>query len=321
MHISYDYFLVGEFGYFIYTYMKDKIIELRSEGLSYNKIAEKLGCSKSTISYHCSKLEGNDKKIIENLDVKNKKQCKYDVSLEEDIINLLKEEKNYNQIKEIVGLSKSKLYSLSKKNGLNKKRSFNPSAQEIIFVINNSKSMTEAASMLNIPFSTFKKVTQLLDIYKPNQGREGYDRPKYEYEKSTIPINEILEGKYPLYSGSSLKNRLFKEGIKKNKCEICNLDKWNNKPLTCQLDHIDGNSKNHKLENLRIICPNCHSQTETYSGKNFKNKYSEEDFLIAFGVSKNLTEVKNKLNIAQTGNNSVKLKKLMKKYKLEFNDR
>lgn len=83
-----------------------------------------------------------------------------------------------------------------------------------------------------------------------------------------IPINEILEGIHPYYQTLKLKKRLIKEGIKKNECEICGISDWNGKPLSMQLDHIDGNSHNHKLENLRMICPNCHSQTETYCGKN-----------------------------------------------------
>lgn len=83
-----------------------------------------------------------------------------------------------------------------------------------------------------------------------------------------IPIIEILEGKHPYYQTLKLKKRLIKEGIKENKCDICNIIEWNGKLLYMQLDHIDGNSHNHRLENLRMICPNCHSQTETYCGKN-----------------------------------------------------
>lgn len=56
------------------------------------------------------------------------------------------------------------------------------------------------------------------------------------------------------------------------KCSICNIDKWNEKELTLQLDHIDGNNKNNELSNLRWLCPNCHSQTNTFAGKNLKNK-------------------------------------------------
>ena len=59
--------------------MKEEIIELRQKGYSYNEIKEKLKCSKSTISYHCSNMIGNNEKIEKNLDIKNKKQKK-DVS-------------------------------------------------------------------------------------------------------------------------------------------------------------------------------------------------------------------------------------------------
>jgi 5-methylcytosine-specific restriction endonuclease McrA len=83
-----------------------------------------------------------------------------------------------------------------------------------------------------------------------------------------IPTNEILEGKHPYYQTLKLKKRLIKEGIKENKCEICGITEWNSKTISMQLDHIDGNSHNHKLDNLRMTCPNCHSQTETYCGKN-----------------------------------------------------
>ena len=83
-----------------------------------------------------------------------------------------------------------------------------------------------------------------------------------------IPTIEILEGKHPYYQTLKLKKRLIKEGIKQNKCEDCGIDSWLGKPISIQLDHMDGNSHNHKLDNLRMRCPNCHSQTPTYSGKN-----------------------------------------------------
>lgn len=82
-----------------------------------------------------------------------------------------------------------------------------------------------------------------------------------------IPLTEILEGKHPYYQTLKLKKRLIKEGIKENECDICGITDWNGKPLSMRLDHLDGNSHNHKLENLRMICPNCDAQTETYCGK------------------------------------------------------
>jgi len=56
--------------------------------------------------------------------------------------------------------------------------------------------------------------------------------------------------------------------IKGNKCEICGLSKWQEKSIILILDHIDGNAENHSLNNLRLICPNCDSQTPTYKGRN-----------------------------------------------------
>lgn len=66
-----------------------------------------------------------------------------------------------------------------------------------------------------------------------------------------------------------LKKRLYKEGKLEEKCSKCGLGpEYNGKPLVLQLDHIDGDRTNNDADNIRILCPNCHSQTETFNGKN-----------------------------------------------------
>jgi len=50
-------------------------------------------------------------------------------------------------------------------------------------------------------------------------------------------------------------------------CEWCGISEWNDRPLTLELDHIDGNNRNNSIENLRLLCPNCHSQTNTFRNK------------------------------------------------------
>lgn len=59
---------------------------------------------------------------------------------------------------------------------------------------------------------------------------------------------------------------MLKEGYKENKCEICGITEWLGNPIVCQLHHIDGDNTNNTIENLQILCPNCHSQTDNYCG-------------------------------------------------------
>ena len=73
------------------------------------------------------------------------------------------------------------------------------------------------------------------------------------------------------YQSFKLKKRLIEEGVKQDICEICGQEPiWQGQPLALQLDHINGNHYDNRLENLRIVCPNCHTQTETFSNKRSK---------------------------------------------------
>lgn len=138
--------------------------------------------------------------------------------------------------------------------------------QEMEKVINSSNSMRSASVKLGLHFNTFSRYAKMYGIYKPNRGLKGSSKPKKE-GKGKYLLEDILNGKHPEYQTRKLKIRLIKEGIKQNKCEICGIVNWNNKDIVCELDHIDGNSSNHSLDNLRILCPNCHSQTDTFRYK------------------------------------------------------
>jgi hypothetical protein len=136
---------------------------------------------------------------------------------------------------------------------------------EIIKACKEELTMAKAAIRLGLHYNTFIRKAKKLGVYKPNQGAKGSSKPS---PLSKIPTKEILMGSHPHYQTNKLRLRLISEGIKNEECEVCGIKDWNGKKLSFELDHIDGDRTNHRLENLRIVCPNCHSQTDTYRGKN-----------------------------------------------------
>lgn len=139
------------------------------------------------------------------------------------------------------------------------------SDEYFVSVCKESKSMSIAASKLKLHFNSFKKRAIELNCYFPNQSGKGIS--KSYNGKNKISLKEILEGNHPSYQTFKLKNRILKEGIFENKCDICGINEWIGKPLNCHLHHIDGDRTNHIIHNLRMLCPNCHSQTDTYTSK------------------------------------------------------
>jgi hypothetical protein len=88
---------------------------------------------------------------------------------------------------------------------------------------------------------------------------------------NTIPIENILIENSKYVSTNTLKKRLYKEGLKEHKCELCGQDEiWQGKHMSLILDHIDGVPNNNKIENLQIVCPNCNATLSTFAGKNVK---------------------------------------------------
>lgn len=93
-------------------------------------------------------------------------------------------------------------------------------------------------------------------------------KPRQFSIPNKIPLTEILIVNSTYTCTSSLRKRLIKEEYLENICSECGINEWRGVKLSLHLDHIDGNNINNQIENLRLLCPNCHSLTSTYCGKN-----------------------------------------------------
>jgi hypothetical protein len=141
--------------------------------------------------------------------------------------------------------------------------------------------------------STYREMLKKLNLgylsgenYKTLQSRISKEKIDTSFLKSrrTEIIRKNLKSKRtPLknilvensnFCRQTLKKRLFEEGILEEKCSECGISKeWNGKPLVLQLEHKNGVNNDNRLENLCILCPNCHTQTKTFAGRKRKIKY------------------------------------------------
>jgi hypothetical protein len=85
---------------------------------------------------------------------------------------------------------------------------------------------------------------------------------------AAMPIEDLLVVGRRITNRSHLKSRLLREGLKENRCEECGITEWRGKPLSMQLHHMNGDGEDNRLENIIFLCGNCHSQTDTYGGRN-----------------------------------------------------
>jgi 5-methylcytosine-specific restriction endonuclease McrA len=76
-------------------------------------------------------------------------------------------------------------------------------------------------------------------------------------------------------SRGNLKHRLIAEGLHRNVCAACGVGEWRGQPLSLALHHVNGDRLDHRVENLELLCPNCHSQTDSYSGRNGHRRWAQ----------------------------------------------
>lgn len=133
-----------------------------------------------------------------------------------------------------------------------------------------SSSISQALTKLGLApkggnYATFKKFIKENNISILHFTGQGWNKGKITGPKRDI--QDYLSNTQSIQS-YKLKNRLLKEKFLESKCNCCNNTEWMNKPISLELHHKDGDSQNNSLNNLELLCPNCHAFTDNYRGKN-----------------------------------------------------
>lgn len=145
--------------------------------------------------------------------------------------------------------------------------------QEFINAWSSSRSIAECLRKLGHAdrggnYRAAKETAQELNLTSEHMTGQGWNLG-YMVPKPARPLEEILVENSKARS-SHLRVRLIKEKIFEKKCYKCNNTEWMGQPVPLELEHINGNHRDNRIENLTLLCPNCHAQTDTYRGKNQK---------------------------------------------------
>ena len=148
------------------------------------------------------------------------------------------------------------------------------SDSDFIAAVNASFSVRDTLKTLGVAphggsYKTFHLRIKKLNIDISHFTGQGHLKNKTHTWSEKIKLEDLLIANSDKVFSVKYKERIIKEGLLENKCSKCGLqDTWQGEPIVLHLDHINGNHFNHRIENLRLLCPNCHSQTPTYCSKN-----------------------------------------------------
>jgi 5-methylcytosine-specific restriction endonuclease McrA len=183
------------------------------------------------------------------------------VTKKEIIIRLLQAGASYREIAEAAECSKSTISYHAEKLGLSQGETPRYNWEEIQKYHDEGHRRSECIKRFGFSKAAWDDAVKAGRI-KPRDHR--------------IPISElVIEGRNTMRA--HLKRRLLQAGLLEPKCYYCGITEWLGKPVSLELHHKDGNGKNNLLENLLLLCPNCHSQTTTWGGKNKKLRRSTPD--------------------------------------------
>ncbi len=148
-----------------------------------------------------------------------------------------------------------------------------PEVADLLAALQGSLSIAGVLRALALPESGAARsmITALIareEIDTSHFTRQAWNRGR-RFPKRQRPLSELLVFGQRC-STDKLRRRLLRDGVLPHACARCGGTWWNDAPIPLELDHVDGDRANNLLANLRLLCPNCHAQTDTYRGRNIR---------------------------------------------------
>lgn len=156
-----------------------------------------------------------------------------------------------------------------------------------------------------------KTVKEMIELYQFDTSHfkgQGWNKDNFNYERFRYGNN--------IKSASVIDAIVYLRG---HHCEKCGLELWLNEPIPLEVHHKDGDKLNNELDNLQLLCPNCHSLTDNWKGRNIntgKEKISEEQYVQALYESPNIRQALLKLGLTAKGQNYARARELIIKYNI-----
>ena len=232
----------------------DQVLRLRARGLRTIEIAHRLGVAQSTVHYHLRKRLEQQRTAAE---ARGQQGRRPGTALTRSLVaQLLSSGLSRIEVARKLGLAKSTVSYHARQLGepMDPRfaRRFDWSVVQAYYDL--GQSIRECISVFGFTKGAWHDAVQR-GVIVP--------RPGFRPLEETFRVN-TRRNRY------HLKARLVSAGLKDGRCERCGISEWLDRPLSIALHHINGDRLDNRLENLELLCPNCHSQTDTFGGRNLR---------------------------------------------------
>jgi DNA-binding CsgD family transcriptional regulator len=232
---------------------RTRIAELLAQGYTPAEIAVRLGLARNTVYYHRDRLRAEAAADVPAAALDLPPRARRSVATRGEVERLLADGLSRAEIARRLGLSKSAVSYHARRLGApvdeRGARRYDWSVVQAYYDAGHS--LAECVAAFGFSKQSWHAAKLRGDIVARG---------------AAMPLAELLAASTPR-GRFNIKRRLVVEGLKTGCCETCGLTEWRGAPLSLVLHHVNGDRHDNRFENLQFLCPNCHSQTENFSGR------------------------------------------------------